>query len=302
MMSSVKKFQSPLAGLAHSDGLMATVSSQEDSITFVRVDRIKPNPNQPRRIFDEEALQDLTEDIRKHGILEPLMGRKEVDGSVTLAFGERRLRAAKALGFREVPMIVRAMTDTELESVAIAENLQRADLHPIEEILMLKRQIQVHGGQIPTARALNISRSNLAQKVRFSNFSDELNAILISIKRLKFHHLRQLAKYEAGSTEQLNAIEELRRQLESASENEPGQNPQRKKVTPHSEPVSNGRRITVKPPKGESGAKVAISLPETVNESQIADTLVKVLKVLFEQPEINKEDFLAVFRKSLKNL
>lgn len=120
-----------------------------DSIFWVEVDRIKPNPFQPRKTFDEAALQSLAESIRSYGVLQPLtVTRKEIEKpeegiavEYELIAGERRLRASKIAGLREVPVVIRTSEDSDrmkLE-IAIIENLQREDLNPVDRALAFKR-------------------------------------------------------------------------------------------------------------------------------------------------------------------
>jgi ParB family chromosome partitioning protein len=101
--------------------------------TFVAIESIKPNPRQPREIMNEADLQDLANSIREHGILQPLVvSPEEYSGSYTLIAGERRLRAAKLVGLEKVPVILRSATDQERLELALIENVQRADLSPLE--------------------------------------------------------------------------------------------------------------------------------------------------------------------------
>src|ERR1700733_10965406 len=120
-----------------------------DSIFWVEVERIKPNPFQPRKTFDEAALNSLAESIRQYGVLQPLVvTRKEIERpgegisvEYELIAGERRLRAARLAGLREVPVVIRTSEDTDrvkLE-IAIIENLQREDLNPVDRALAFQR-------------------------------------------------------------------------------------------------------------------------------------------------------------------
>ena len=105
---------------------------EESRIQQLAIDDIASNPWQPRQRFDEDALTDLTESIRSQGILSPLLVARRDDGYILVA-GERRLRAAKAVGLREVPAIVRPLSEAEIAQIALIENIQRADLNALEE-------------------------------------------------------------------------------------------------------------------------------------------------------------------------
>ena len=110
-------------------------------VQSVRLDRIRPNPLQPRRIFDPAGLQELAESIRQHGILQPLTVRKTADGPELVA-GERRLRAARMAGLREVPCIFLSVDEEESGMLALVENLQRRDLDYLEEAAGLARLME----------------------------------------------------------------------------------------------------------------------------------------------------------------
>ncbi|MEC4816931.1 MAG: ParB/RepB/Spo0J family partition protein [Scytonema sp. PMC 1069.18] len=124
---------------------------QENSIT-VDISSIQLPPSQPRRYFDPEKLQQLTESIRTHGILEPLLVRPISDKSYELVAGERRYRAAKEIGLREIPVVVREMTAVQALELALIENLQREDLNPVEEtegiITLLANKLEIPSTEV----------------------------------------------------------------------------------------------------------------------------------------------------------
>ena len=104
----------------------------DNTVEHVAVSKLIVNPFQPRKIFNEEALKELAESIKEHGIIQPIVVRKK-DKKYEIIAGERRFRAAKLAGLKEVPAIVKEMTEQQMMEVAILENLQREDLTPIEE-------------------------------------------------------------------------------------------------------------------------------------------------------------------------
>ena len=109
-----------------------TVSS-DGGIAQVAIDSIQRNPRQPRQSFKEDELEELAASIREHGIIQPLIIAPAVNGTFTLIAGERRLQAARRAGLRNVPVVIRNATDQQLLELALIENVQRADLNPIEE-------------------------------------------------------------------------------------------------------------------------------------------------------------------------
>ena len=140
-------------------------------VVFLPPRSIRPNPSQPRKIFREQALEELAESIRQHGVLQPLSVRR-VGNAYELIAGERRLRAAKIAGLTEIPCIVMNMTDQESGMAAMVENLQRQDLDFVEEargIAMLMENWSM--SQEQTARLLGKSQSAVANKLRILRHS-----------------------------------------------------------------------------------------------------------------------------------
>ncbi len=111
----------------------SATSTGESGLTMVSVDLIQRNPHQPRQHFDPTELEELAASIREHGIIQPLVVSPVADGSFTLITGERRLQAARLAGLRTVPVVVRYASDQQFLELALIENVQRADLNPIEE-------------------------------------------------------------------------------------------------------------------------------------------------------------------------
>lgn len=147
-------------------------------VIFVPARSIRPNPAQPRRIFDEQALQELSDSIAQHGILQPLSVRR-LDGGYELIAGERRLRAAMKAGLTEIPCIVMRMDEKESGVAALVENLQRRDLDYIEEARGISRLMQLCGlSQEQAARMVGKSQSSVANKLRLLRHSEPvLNAL-----------------------------------------------------------------------------------------------------------------------------
>ncbi len=143
-------------------------------VQLVRLDRIRPNPLQPRRIFDPAGLQELAESIRQHGILQPLTVRKTADGPELVA-GERRLRAARLAGLREVPCIFLSVDEEESGMLALVENLQRRDLDYLEEAAGLARLMERYGlSQEQAAAKVGKSQSAVANKLRILRHPPEV--------------------------------------------------------------------------------------------------------------------------------
>ncbi len=138
-----------------------------EKIIQVEVDRITPNPHQPRRRFDSEALKELTESVAQHGVMQPLVVTRRSDGTYELIAGERRLRAAKAAGKSHVPVLVRTATSQEKMELALIENIQRHDLSVVEEARAYKRLGDTQKlSQEQIAQRLGKSRSVVANRLR----------------------------------------------------------------------------------------------------------------------------------------
>ncbi|AYF02605.1 ParB/RepB/Spo0J family partition protein [Paracoccus yeei] len=147
----------------------------------VPVEQLTPNPDQPRRSFAPEALQELAASLRNRGMLQPLIVRPHPSdrGLYQIVAGERRWRAAQIAQLHEVPVIVRDLNDTEVLEVAIVENIQRSDLNAIEEAASYRQLMDRFGHtQEKLAEALNKSRSHIANLMRLLNLPDQVQAWL----------------------------------------------------------------------------------------------------------------------------
>ena len=162
-------------------------------VMFLPVRSIRPNPAQPRKIFEEAALDELADSIRQHGILQPLSVRRQ--GNIyELISGERRLRAAELAGVTDVPCILMNMDDRTSGFAALVENLQRQDLDFIEEAMGIRRLLQEHAmPQEQVARLLGKSQSAVANKLRILRHSETVLAVLRETG-LTERHARALLK------------------------------------------------------------------------------------------------------------
>lgn len=162
-------------------------------VVYLRADAIRPNPNQPRRYFDETALRELSESIRCYGILQPLTVRRGTEGYELIA-GERRLRAAKLAGFSEVPCLIARSDEEESALLALIENLQRRDLHYFEEAAAIARLIASYGlSQEQAAERLGKSQSAVANKLRLLRLSPAC-AEALRANSLSERHARALLR------------------------------------------------------------------------------------------------------------
>ena len=187
-------------------------------VVFLPPRAIRPNPVQPRKVFREDALAELADSIRQHGVLQPLSVRR-VGNAYELIAGERRLRAAKMAGLGEIPCIVMNMTDQESGLAALVENLQRQDLDFIEEargIAMLMESWSM--SQEQTARLLGKSQSAVANKLRILRHSPQVLAALRD-GGLSERHARALLKLRT-EPEKMRAMENIIREGMSVARTE----------------------------------------------------------------------------------
>ncbi len=179
-------------------------------VVFLPAKNIRPNPAQPRKYFRQEALDELTESIRSHGVLQPLSVRR-VGTAYELIAGERRLRAAVAAGLTDVPCILMNMDDQESGMAAMVENLQRQDLHYMEEAWGISHLMSSFGmSQEQAAKVLGKSQSAIANKLRILRHSPPVLDALREAE-LTERHARALLKLQ-DEGEKLAAIAVIRKQ------------------------------------------------------------------------------------------
>ena len=146
---------------------------------MIPVERIFPNPDQPRRQFTQDALQELANSIAEKGVIQPLIVRPQGEDRYEIVAGERRWRASQMAQLHEIPVIIRDFTDTEVLEVAIIENIQRADLNPVEEAMGFRQLMDRFGHtQEKLAKALGKSRSHIANLLRLLTLPDEVREML----------------------------------------------------------------------------------------------------------------------------
>ena len=165
---------------------------------FVPVEQVRPNPDQPRRAFNKDALDELAASISEKGVIQPLIVRKHpTDPNVyEIVAGERRWRASQIAQLHEIPVVVREYSDTEVLEVAIIENIQRADLNPIDEGAGYRQLMQKFGHtQEQLSSVLGKSRSHIANLMRLLNLPDGVRAYLIEGK-LSQGHARALIGHD----------------------------------------------------------------------------------------------------------
>ena len=156
------------------------IEENQSSVIEVEINQVEPGPGQPRNNFDKEKIDALAESIKEHGIIQPLIVTREENRYYIIA-GERRWRAAKAAGFKTIPVIERNATTKEVLELALVENIQREDLNPIEEAEAYAKLLQDYSmTQEQVAAMVGKSRSAIANMLRLLHFSEKVKNLLIS--------------------------------------------------------------------------------------------------------------------------
>lgn len=169
---------------ANGDG-SAQASSATDEVA---IDAVHPNPDQPRSNFKQEELQELSESIRRSGLLQPILVRPEEDGTYQIIAGERRWQASKLAGLETVPVRIKTADDDEVLELALVENIQRSDLNPIEEAYGYRRMMERQGlTQAQVAQAMSKGRSTIANALRLLDLPEEAQQLLFEEKITSGH-------------------------------------------------------------------------------------------------------------------
>ncbi len=180
------------------------------------VTKLTPNPHQPRKLFDEEKLSELMESVKQHGVIQPLIVRK-VGDLYEIVAGERRWRAASALGLAKVPVVVRDYTDEQIMEIAIIENIQRHDLNPIEEAQAFRGLMEsLDLTQEEVAQKIGRSRSTIANVLRLLNLPEAIQDF-VSRGTLSMGQVRPLLAL-SGAEQQLTVAEKIKANDMSARE------------------------------------------------------------------------------------
>lgn len=175
--------------------------------TVVKITMVEPNRKQPRKNFDEDALQELADSIKQFGLIQPILVQDRKDHYEIIA-GERRWRAAKIAGLKEVPVIIRSYSEQEIMEISLIENIQREDLNPIEEAQAYKRLLEeFHLKQDEVAERVSKSRAAVTNSMRLLKLSDEVQQMLID-DMISTGHARALLAID-NAEEQYNVAQRI---------------------------------------------------------------------------------------------
>jgi ParB family transcriptional regulator, chromosome partitioning protein len=190
-LSEDRELSPSIISLLSSDNVGRTVG-----VRIIPVDNIESNPNQPRTVFDIDALHELAASVREHGVLQPILVRPLGQNRYQLVAGERRWRAAKEAGLATIPALVEELDDDTALEISIIENLQREDLSPLEEAAMYDRMVREHGYSIrKLAEKLGKDKGYLENRLRLAGAPDEIRE-LVSLRKDTLSHAYELMKVQ----------------------------------------------------------------------------------------------------------
>ncbi|MCA0151314.1 MULTISPECIES: nucleoid occlusion protein [Rossellomorea] len=184
------------------------VEEDRDEVRKIQVSQIIPNRFQPRTVFNDEKIEELSRTIHTHGIIQPIVVRQYDDDQFEIIAGERRYRAVQKLGWETVPAIVKNLNDTETASVALIENLQREELSPIEEAIAYGKLLELHDlTQEALAQRLGKGQSTVANKLRLLKLPEEIQSALLD-KQITERHARALIPLK-NAEKQIQLLQEI---------------------------------------------------------------------------------------------
>lgn len=188
-------------------GLNERADKKEEGEWMVRTALVEPNMNQPRKEFNKEELEELTESIKQYGVLQPIIVKRKGNAYEIIA-GERRWRAAQAAGLKEIPVIIREYTDQEAMEISIIENIQRADLNPIEEARAYRSLMEEYGlKHEEIALKVSKNRTTITNSLRLLKLDESIQILMIEGK-ISSGHARALLSVE-NKEDQIKLAEEI---------------------------------------------------------------------------------------------
>ena len=253
-------------------------TASKEEIIDINLDELRVNPYQPRKIFNDEALRDLSESIKEHGVFQPIIVKKSIKGDEIIA-GERRVRASRLAGLTKIPAIIRNLNDEQMMEIALLENLQRENLSSIEEAIAYKSMIEkLSLTQDELAKKVGKSRSHVTNTLGLLRLPAEVQA-MVANNQLSMGHARVLSKLENDEKiiEMAHEIVDKKipvRELEQESEKEV------KKIKIERKPVNNDFKYVEELLREKLDTKVKIKDKKIeISFTNVAD-LNRILEVL----------------------
>lgn len=205
MVKGKKGLGKGIESLIEDYGVPQEIEKAEQPDIYLKISQVEPNRKQPRKNFDENAMEELTESVKQYGIIQPLIVRKKENYYEIIA-GERRWRAAKMAGLKEVPVVIRNYTDEEIMEISLIENIQRENLNPIEEAMAYQLLIkEFHLKQEDIAARVSKSRTFITNAMRLLKLDDRVQNML-SESLITSGHARALLGIEDGDLQYETAM------------------------------------------------------------------------------------------------
>lgn len=195
MVKGKKGLGKGIESLIEDYGVPQEIEKAEQPDIYLKISQVEPNRKQPRKNFDENAMEELTESVKQYGIIQPLIVRKKENYYEIIA-GERRWRAAKMAGLKEVPVVIRNYTDEEIMEISLIENIQRENLNPMEEAAAYKRLLtEFHLKQEEIAERVSKSRTAVTNSMRLLKLDERVQQMVVE-EMLSTGHARALLGVE----------------------------------------------------------------------------------------------------------
>jgi ParB/RepB/Spo0J family partition protein len=265
-------------------------------VRIVQVDRIEPNPEQPRMVFEQEALDELAASIREHGVLQPILVRPLGPNTYQIVAGERRWRASRQAGLATIPALIEDIDDDTALEIAIIENLQREDLTPLDEAAMFDRMIHQHGYSIrKLADKLGKDKGYLENRLRLADAPPEIRE-LVSLRKDSLSHAYELMKVDDPKKRKRLAAQVARGELTLIKLRDKIEGRRSRPAVPieDADEASVADAVTAEPSSDESAEtrwvdespRVSISDDSLVNAKQDLAEAVEHLVSVLRSPEL----------------
>ena len=257
-----------------------TSSSATTGTAKIEVKEIRPNPYQPRKEFDEEGLRELADSIKENGVFQPILVRKSLSGYELVA-GERRLRATKLAGLKEIPVIIKDFNDQQMMEISLLENIQRKDLSPIEEANAYSQLIKkLNYTQEQLAKRIGKSRANISNLMRLLTLPQEVQD-MVSKGKLSYGQARTLLALDSQDkivdlakrcVKEDLSVRELEKLTQKPSKKNPGKTPSKSK-DPFIEDVKNRMQKKLGTKVDITNKAISISYNNTKDLNRILEKL-----------------------------
>jgi ParB family transcriptional regulator, chromosome partitioning protein len=293
--------------------LLSAEGAKTFGVRHIPVNRIEPNPENPRLLFEEEALADLAASIREHGVLQPILVRPH--GEIyQLVAGERRWRAAIRAGLETIPALVEDLDDEAALEIAVIENLQREDLSPLEEATMYEKMVTEHGYSIrKLAQKLGKDKGYLENRLRLADAPEEVRA-LVSVRKDTLSHAYELMKVQDPkkrkrlaaqvASGQLSLVK-LRERIEGRPRRAADQGPEEPAEWPASGPVEE-EEATLPPPAAVPTGDDALLSAKAQFQEALGELIAVLRSPEFSQVATNTDrqnlaKYLTISKLTLEN-